>query len=207
MKVTGITAGIGGTNCYIADNEDGSCYIIDAADHLAVLLSSIKERRLKPLAVLLTHAHYDHILGLGEIREEYPGLPIYLAREDEFLIKDGCSGNISILGRYSPLTELLKELPDDTIPYREEIGQLKVIRTPGHTPGSVCLYSEKDSILFSGDTLFAGSIGRCDLGGSYSDIITSIEKLKKLPDSTRVLPGHGGYSTIDEEKRTNPYFF
>ena len=139
MRITGITAGIGSTNCYVADNGDGSCYIIDAADHLELLFSSIKERRLKPIAVLLTHAHYDHILGLGEIREEYPGLPIYLAKEDEFFIKDGCSGNISILGRYSPLTEYLKELPDDTIPYKDEIGPFRVIRTPGHTPGSICL--------------------------------------------------------------------
>lgn len=207
MKISGITAGIGGTNCYLADNEDGSCYIIDAPDHLERIFTAVRERSLKPLAVLLTHAHYDHILGLGEIREEYPGLPVYLAKEDEFFIQDGGKGNIGILGRYNPISEMLADIPSDTIPYDEAIGAFRVIKTPGHTPGSVSLYNPDAGIVLTGDTLFAGSVGRTDLGGSNSDMLLSIDKLKALPESVMVLPGHGSYTTIGREKKDNPYFF
>ena len=207
MTVTGITAGIGSTDCYIADNGDGSCYIIDAPDHLARLFAMIRERSLEPSGVLLTHAHYDHILGLGEIREEYPGIPVYLAREDEFFIRDGGKGNIQILGRYSPIAERLADLPSDTVPYGNEIGPFSVLRTPGHTPGSVSLYCSSSGVLFSGDTLFAGSAGRWDLGGSYSDLIASLSIIRALPDDTRIFPGHGCCTTVRREKEENPYLF
>ncbi len=206
MIISGISTGILGVNCYIAAISDKDAYIIDAPDHLSLLFKTLKERKLKPIAVLLTHGHYDHILGLGEIREEYPGLDIYLSQEDLYLIKDGCKGNRDLLGRYSPINEYLNNIPEDVKTYEDKLGPFEVLRTPGHTPGSICLYSKEDKVLFSGDTLFNSSVGRTDLGGSYSDMLASIELLKGLEDDVSVLPGHGSYTTMGIEKRENPYF-
>lgn len=205
MVITGISTGILGVNCYIAAVDDGA-YIIDAPDHLERVFRTLRERSLKPLAVLLTHAHYDHILGLGEIRAEYPGLDIYLSQDDLFLVEDGCKGNRALLGSYSPINEYLDNIPSDFKYYSAAIGPFEVLKTPGHTPGSVSLYSKENKVLFSGDTLFSGSVGRVDLGGSYSDMLSTIEKLKQLDEDINVLPGHGEYTTIGREKKVNPYF-
>ena len=207
MKIQPFCLSEGYTNCYVASSRVDA-YIIDAPDGIRDALDYIKKEGLELRGILLTHAHYDHVLGLGEARKEYPNLPIYISKEDICFLEDGGKLNRDILSYFSGMNrekEMLKTLPEDYRVYGDSIWMFDVIKTPGHTMGSVCLYSKDDKVLFSGDTLFERSIGRTDLGGSYSEIQNSLEILKALDESTIVLPGHGGFTTIGKEKKNNPY--
>ena len=203
--------------------ENSRCVIIDAPFPSDSIIDFIRSNNLEPEAVYLTHAHYDHIFGLPEMLAEYPSLQIYLSSDDFIFTDDDYSYTMSLLkmaDRYflSEIAEKeIERMPkkfiayEDTagsfsvIAYEDTAGSFSVLRTPGHTPGSVSLYSEKEKILFSGDTLFRGSIGRTDLGGSDEDIISSLRLLSRLPEDTVVIPGHGTATTIGEEKRNNPF--
>lgn len=192
------------TNTYLIIDGD-EAVIIDPAPEPFELLDYIKENKLKITAMLLTHCHFDHFLGMFDIWKEIDrNVPLYFNPTDEFIMKDGfLNGGLmfnklaSYTGAYTPISEGLLQ-----------IGNFKfeAFFVPGHTPGGVCFYSGFD--LFTGDTLFAGTIGRSDWG--YSDgkglIETIQKKLFTLPDETRVLPGHGYFSTIGEEKLTNQFF-
>jgi glyoxylase-like metal-dependent hydrolase (beta-lactamase superfamily II) len=207
MKIQPFCLSEGYTNCYVA-SYGVDAYIIDAPDGIEDALEYINKEGLELRGILLTHGHYDHVLGLGKAREEYPNIPIYISKEDICFLEDGGKLNRDILSYFSGMDRelsLLKTLPCDYTIYSDKIWMLKVLKTPGHTMGSVCLYSEDKNILFSGDTLFEMSVGRTDLGGSYSEIQKSLESLKALNDSTIVFPGHGGFTTIGKEKKNNPY--
>ncbi|MCQ2158876.1 MAG: MBL fold metallo-hydrolase [Bacteroidales bacterium] len=177
-------------NTYIIDFGDGNCCIVDPgcndAAEFESLLGHLAETR--PVAVLLTHGHADHTAGIRFLLGRFPELPVYMSSEDRFLF-DGASFNDA-----SRLTEIPAG-PDS----------FRVITTPGHTPGSVCYLLGGN--LFSGDTLFAGTIGRTDLpGGDYDKLIVSVmDKLMGLDGAVRVLPGHGPSSTIGDERTHNPF--
>lgn len=183
-------------NCSII-SENGRAWIVDPGQEGARIASLLEKKGLEPEAVLLTHAHFDHITGIAELQKLFPGLPVYVHREDTVMF--GHSFN-QMPGEYSSIG-----VPAN-IRDVEELKICEVIHTPGHTPGAVCYHFPSDRLLLSGDTLFAGSIGRTDFpGGSMSKMTDSLKKLTALPDDTLVVPGHGSHTTIGREKATNPY--
>ena len=212
MRIQPFAEGPYGTSCYAVYEYSGNeCVIIDAPFPFRGPASFIEENGLAPAAIYLTHGHFDHIFGLVKARKLWPGIPIYIGKEDMGFIENGYSGTISLLQSADPLflsryaAPLIDEMPDDISAYGEAAGPFTVIPTPGHTPGSVSLWSRDEKVIFTGDTLFAGSVGRTDLGGSLQDLLGSIRKLKELPPDTLVLPGHGPMTDIGTELSSNPY--
>ncbi|MFA5103755.1 MAG: MBL fold metallo-hydrolase [Candidatus Margulisiibacteriota bacterium] len=187
MKIKTLVVGPIETNCYIiSDQDSSSAFVVDAGANPAGILSAIEQERLNVKAILTTHGHFDHVTAVKEIKDRLK-VPFLIHMEDSFMLSP-------LLNPDGPLTEGLILNAGDL--------SLKVIHTPGHSPGCVCLYCEKDGILFSGDTLFYADHGRCDLhGGSYKKMIKSLEKLFELPEDTAVYPGHGQKTTIGDEKK------
>jgi glyoxylase-like metal-dependent hydrolase (beta-lactamase superfamily II) len=183
-------------NCSII-SENGRAWIVDPGQEGARIVSLLEKKGLEPEAVLLTHAHFDHITGIAELQKLFPGLPVYVHREDTVMFGhpfNQMPGEYSSIGVPANIRDV------------EELKICEVIHTPGHTPGAVCYHFPSDRLLLSGDTLFAGSIGRTDFpGGSMSKMTDSLKKLTALPDDTLVVPGHGSHTTIGREKATNPY--
>mgnify|MGYP000971974934 CR=1 FL=1 len=195
-----------GTNCYILYCEETlQAVIIDPAGNAKELLELFEKKNLKLKYIINTHGHVDHIGANGALKKTTDAL--ILVHEEDAPMLTNHDKNFSIfVGK-----EILGGIPDQFINNGDiiEFGNIKlnVIHTPGHSKGSICLYNEKKKVLFSGDTLFAGSIGRTDFpGGSYKTIIKNIkEKLLILPDETVVYPGHDIMTTIEYEKKNNPY--
>lgn len=183
-------------NCSII-SENGRAWIVDPGQEGARIASLLEKKGLEPEAVLLTHAHFDHITGIAELQKLFPGLPVYVHREDTVMFGhpfNQMPGEYSSIGVPANIRDV------------EELKICEVIHTPGHTPGAVCYHFPSDRLLLSGDTLFAGSIGRTDFpGGSMSKMTDSLKKLTALPDDTLVVPGHGSHTTIGREKATNQY--
>ena len=204
MNIHTIVVGDFQVNCFLLEHAPGKALVVDPGDSAAEIASLLEEKKLVPEAYLLTHGHVDHIAALCELNNMMPA-PIALHADDAewaFTEKSKIMPFIEIPRDPGEIAIDLKTcatIPDISV-------DCKVIQTPGHTPGSVCLHFPKSGVLISGDTLFAGSVGRTDLpGGSSKQLAESLEKLKELPDDTQVLPGHGPSSTIGHEKRIN-YF-
>lgn len=195
------------TNCYIVEDKDKNCLIIDPGGEAKKLANLINTRGLKPLAVLLTHAHFDHIGAVDEVRSAYK-IPVYLHKQEEKWLGDPLLNG----SQFFPVVEPMRLNPADHLLTKE--GQMRighfdfiVFHTPGHSPGSISFYFEKEGFVISGDALFQGSIGRTDLpGGNQSQLLKSIhDKLLTLPEDTYVLSGHGPVTTIVEEMDSNPF--
>ncbi len=193
------------TNIYLvgcAETKSGA--IIDAGGDSAAVLECAEERGLEIDKILQTHAHVDHVGGLSEMKDE-TGAPIYL-HPDELEMYRAAPRQGQMFGiAIEPLPE-----PDVFVEEgdRVEIGELEaqVLHLPGHSPGGVGYHFEEEGVIFSGDVLFAGSIGRVDLPGADRDEMeASLERLAELPDTTRVLSGHGPETTIGQEKQKNPF--
>jgi len=199
-----ISVGVMPTNCYVIyDEKLKKALVIDPGYEAEEIVSFIKENELDVKYIYLTHCHFDHILGAKWLKEQI-GAPITCLDKEEDNIKDE---NVT-MGK----TMLLKSvilIPDKVFFENDEIQignfNFKVIHTPGHTSGSSCLYGE--GMLISGDTLFNGTYGRCDLPtGNVYEIMNSIKtKLFELPGSTIVYPGHGQTTTIDREKQNEEF--
>lgn len=188
------------TNCYLCKNkETGEGFIVDPGGNELKISTNISKMEMKPVAIILTHGHFDHIEAVNALRERY-GIKVYASKEEEKLLSDNRMNLSSYFG------EALSVKADEYIEDGEELTiagiNMKFILTPGHTPGSGCYYLEDKDILFSGDTLFEASRGRTDFpGGSEAAILKSIrERLLVLPADVTVFPGHNDSTTIGSEK-------
>ena len=204
MIVKELQVGMIGTNCYVvACPETQEAIVIDPGDEAKRIHNLVTKNGFKITAIVNTHGHWDHVGGNRELKK-LTGAPIYIHEQDARFLTDGRLHLGSMMGNNenSPAADkLLKE--GDIV----KVGKhnLKIIHTPGHTPGGISLIGE--NLVFVGDTLFAGSIGRTDLpGGNYTTLINSIkEKLLSLDDETVVYPGHGPSTTIGRERARNPF--
>jgi len=192
------------TNCYLVWSEDKSCIIIDPGDEGVEIAQEINRLGLKPMMILLTHGHFDHILGVIDLQLIY-NIPIAMGKEDAFLVDRAGETAQYFLKRDIKIPKIkkidnsLKEIR--TIKMDGET--IEVIKCPGHTPGGVSFYAPKSKLLFTGDTIFAGGL-RGETEHKYSSkklLYRSICNLLKLPDETVVLPGHGEETNLAEAKR------
>ena len=180
------------TNCYLCwDETTLGCAVIDPGYDTERILRALRAQTLVPKAILLTHGHFDHV---GAVRPLFEALraPVYLSEKELSLPAQLTAGPLFYTDEYGE---------GDTVAV--DGLTFRVLETPGHTGGSVCLLC--GGLLFSGDTLFAGSCGRTDLGGSWEDMAASLARLAALPGDYTVLPGHGPATTLSEERRYNPY--
>ena len=197
-------------NTYILADQSNDCAIIDCGcydrSEFDELVGLIENKKLNPVLLLNTHCHLDHIFGNRYLLEKY-GLRTLSGKEDEINRKKAVQ-HAALFGL--SITEPPE--PEGFISDRQLIkfgsNELTALYVPGHSPGSIAFYSEKNSCVFTGDALFAGSIGRTDLeGGNYDTLMNSIKnRLFVLPPSTVVYPGHGNRTTIAKESMTNPFF-
>ena len=199
-----------GTNCIVLWRDKGpACTVVDpgmsSPDGAAQLTGFLQENGLVPDAVFLTHGHFDHVWGVDKLLAVFPA-PVYMHPADQAVLDN--RGGIRSTDSFSFLRHgfATVDIADGEV-LTSAGTSWKVIHTPGHTPGCVCYYSAEDNLLLSGDTLFAGTIGRTDLeGGDYDAIMTSIkDKLLTLPGETDVIPGHGAPTTIAREGMYNPF--
>ena len=208
MKIDCLILGLYETNCYILRQSEQSedCLIIDTGLDPDTLVNFLQKQNLNPAAVVLTHGHIDHIAGLVSLRENYPQIKVYIHQLDAEMLDEPMSNLSAMTG-----AKFTTGPADFTVQDNDVIEQagikLQVLHTPGHTPGGISLYSADEGIVFSGDALFADSVGRTDFpGGSMAQLVKSIEeKLLILPEQTKVYPGHGPATTIAHEKAYNQY--
>ena len=193
MNIVTITGGSLYTNCYMAWGENSNtCILVDPGFDAEQILEQVRSQGKQVEAVLLTHGHFDHVGGAKGIAQA-TGCKVYIHKADLELPNKLTLGTI-------PCTDHYDE--GDTLNLAGLT--LRVMHTPGHTPGGVCLVGE--DVIFSGDTLFAGTCGRTDLpGGSYAQISQSLTRLADLEGNYRVFPGHGEATNLDLERRCNPY--
>jgi glyoxylase-like metal-dependent hydrolase (beta-lactamase superfamily II) len=195
-----------GTNCYfLCNTETKQMLIVDPGDQAKQLSEKIAESGYTPVAILLTHGHFDHIMAVDALRSEYQ-IPVYAGEYEREMLE---SPEAEMIG----LGTLKGNYAADTYVKDGQVLTLagfliKVFHTPGHTPGGVCYYLPDEQILMSGDTLFCGSVGRTDFpGGSMSQLVRSVqEKLFTLPEEVKVYPGHERSTSIAFEKQYNPFF-
>ncbi len=205
-----MTVGMLQTNCYLlADHESEKAVVIDPGAEGKRICSRLGELGLELSAILVTHAHFDHTMAAWTLKKRCGG-QIYLNSEDSNSLLEVIFG---LAARFFP--EIRPVSPDEvdrTLAHgdRLEFGPIRidVLSTPGHTPGHVSFYLGDRGIVFSGDLIFAGSIGRTDLaGGSFQQLMDSVRaKLFALPDETVIYPGHGPSTTVGREKKHNPFF-
>lgn len=204
MEIKSMSLGPLGTNCYIIYNE-ADAIIIDPGGNEEVVVTFLKDKSCTPKAILLTHAHFDHIGAVDYLREKY-NIDVYLHQNEKEWLSDP-SLNGSILFTQNPISINPPEKELSEGPMQIESFSFNVLFTPGHSPGSVCFVFEDPGFVIGGDVLFKQGVGRTDLpGGSMEVLKESIsKKLYILNDAMVVYPGHGPATTIGDEKRINPF--
>ena len=207
-KMSSVTTGLVATNCFTIINEDTKeAIMIDASGNPKHLLEDIVIAEAKPVAILLTHAHFDHIDAVDMIRSEFPDIEVIIGKNDEELM-----GNPNLNLSMAFMGDPVSVKADKTVNDGEVINligiRIECIEVPGHTKGGMCYYMPELSALFDGDTLFHGSVGRSDFPtGDSQLLLDSIRgKLFTLPDETKVFPGHDSETTIGWEKENNMFF-
>jgi len=203
MRVIKLRLGQLQTNCFLViDRLTDKALIIDPGDEADFIISKIQEEEIKPTAIIASHGHFDHLMAVNELKLAFE-IPFWLSKKDAFLIK-----RIRSSAQYfaqvdpGPAPQADGYLSQgDKICFGKE--KLTVIETPGHTPGGISLYSKKEKLVFTGDTLFAGGdIGRTDYSYGDSQVLEkSIKRILKLPKETIIYPGHGEETTVEEERK------
>jgi len=205
VEITRFVLGPTRTNCYVVE-AGGECWIVDAGFEPGVLIEHVRTSGIKPSAVILTHAHCDHIAGLGEVLQAFPGTPVFIHEEEAAFLGSPELNLSAFMG-----VPIVAPSATDTLGGGERLtlGETiwHVLETPGHSPGGITLYCEEAGVALVGDALFQGSIGRVDFPTSDQDtLFASIrEELYRLPPETRVLSGHGPETTIEVEMKSNPF--
>jgi glyoxylase-like metal-dependent hydrolase (beta-lactamase superfamily II) len=208
MKIDTIVLGDFEANCYCVRSDETSkaCLLVDPGLNPEPLIRFLTNNHLAPELIAITHGHADHIGGVETVRQYFPTIKVAISQADAEMLTSPVK-NLSMLAEV-----MVQARPAEIIITAqrsiEAAGlRFEVIHTPGHTPGGICLYNSDEGILFSGDTLFAGSVGRSDFpGGDGALLIDRIKhKLLILPEETRVYPGHGPATTLRTEKRHNPF--
>ena len=189
-------------NCSLLENE-GKALIVDPGQEADRIIAALENKGWEPEAILLTHGHFDHINAIPGFLARFPDLPVYVSEEDAKVMSHPMN---TLPPEYSPVTVPAKNLKTDLRNSSFLTFHFSFIPTPGHTPGGVCYFFPKEKLLLSGDTLFAGSIGRTDLpGGDMATLMRSLDSLRSLPEDTVVIPGHGMTTTIGRELASNPF--
>jgi len=208
MKVIRRIVGSIETNCYIVVNEAlAECFIIDPGAEADVIDEAVRDSEARVSAILLTHGHFDHIGAVQELEDKY-NVPVYAPLKEATLLSDP-SLNCSVMAYGYPISVTPQKYIEDDDVFTIAGFEIKAIETPGHTRGSMCFLLKKECVLFSGDTLFKGSVGRTDLptGNTHLLIESLRDKIIILPSSTRIFPGHGPETTLEYEKKNNSYMY
>lgn len=206
IKIQSHTIGAIATNCYFLINENTrEVLIVDPAEQADQITDKIQRQQLIPRGILLTHGHADHIMAVNDLQQRFE-IPVCVHEAEKEIVEQPNYNLSTAIFNIPMVIKADKFLKDGQILDLAGM-QWKVLFTPGHTQGGCCYYNEEEKILISGDTLFQGSIGRTDLmSGNMPTLVRSIrEKLTVLPDDVRVYPGHGDMTTIEEERKYNPY--
>ncbi len=199
MKILKFSLGQMQANCYFLI-EGQYCLIIDPADDAPFILEELQRHRLNLVGMLATHGHFDHLMAVGEIQKSFD-IPLFIHKDDKFLT-DRVEQTAEYFLGYKPVILPIKKIKnlkiDDVL--RIKKFKIKIIYTPGHTPGSCCFYFKEENALFTGDTLFKDGIGRYDFSYSNKDKLkNSLENIFKLPKETIIYSGHGEDTTIQDE--------
>lgn len=195
------------TNCYVVEDDEKNCLIFDPGDEAHALIMELKKLSLKPHAIFLTHAHFDHIGAVDAVRDEF-GIPVYLHEAEQDWLADA---SLNGSGKYPMFPNITARPADHLLTDEKQFTagpfSMEIRRTPGHSPGSVSYIFEEAGFAIVGDTLFQGSIGRTDLvGGSMETLLSSIHsELLTLDDELLIYPGHGPATTPSNEKDSNPF--
>lgn len=212
MIIDQLVLGAYENNCYVLRKELESvdCLIVDTGLDVEPLIDFLNKHKLNPIAVICTHGHADHIAGIAQLRDEYPSIKVVIHKNDAEMLTRA-ELNLSMLAN----VKISAGQADIVIEGEGRMSfaglEFEILETPGHSPGGVCYYFEDENAAFSGDTLFASSIGRTDFPGydqerCFNQLINSIKsKILKLADNTKVYPGHGPVTTVEHERYNNPY--
>ncbi len=201
MRIVKYSLGQLQANCYFLI-DDQNCLIIDPADDAPFILEELQRQQLNLVGMLATHGHFDHIGAVGEIQLSF-NIPLYIFIEDKFLI-DRLNETAKYFLGFDPHLIKPKNIKFINDNFSITDYELRIIKTPGHTPGSCCFYFKEKNALFTGDTLFKDAVGRTDLSySSKDDLKKSLKKILKLPEETIIYPGHGEETLIQDEINSN----